>query len=89
MGSEVRRLWMFRGLDYKAAENYLNRQAERGLLLKKIGPQGIIAAFDRDESGKRSATVSTAVTEAKRRSRTTSPLPRTGAGITWPHGPAC
>ena len=48
MGSEVRRLWMFRGLDYKAAENYLNRQAERGLLLKKIGPQGIIAAFDRD-----------------------------------------
>lgn len=53
MGSEVRRLWMFRGLDYKAAENYLNRQAERGLLLKKIGPQGIIAAFDRDESGKK------------------------------------
>lgn len=53
MGKTIRRLWMFHNLDYKAAEEYLNRQAEKGLVLQKIGPWGLIAAFTRDESGKK------------------------------------
>ncbi len=53
MGKTIRRLWMFHSLDYKAAEAYLNRQAEKGLVLQKISPWGLIAAFTRDESGKK------------------------------------
>lgn len=53
MGRAVRRFWPFHSLDYKAAEEYLNRQAEEGLILEKISPWGLIAAFTRDESGQR------------------------------------
>lgn len=50
MGREVKKLWAFSRLDYKAAEQYLQKQAAKGYILKEINQFSLLwATYEKTE----------------------------------------